>query len=40
MKAVIAALVATGILWVVDVEFNGGQYTGAMQRMLKSALSR
>jgi hypothetical protein len=40
MKAIIAACVAAGILWVVDVEFNNGYYTGTAQRVLKSILSR
>jgi hypothetical protein len=40
MKAIVAACVAIGILWVVDVEFNKGHYTGAVQRALKSILSR
>jgi len=39
MKAVAAAFVALFILWVVDVNLNGGRYTGAVMRMIQSVAS-
>jgi hypothetical protein len=40
MKAFIAACVAIGILWGIDVEFNNGRYTDIVQRAVKSVLPR
>jgi hypothetical protein len=40
MKAFIAACVAIGILWGIDVEFNGGRYTDVVKRAVKSGLPR
>jgi len=39
MKTVAAAFVAVFVLWVVDVNFNGGRYTDAATRMIRSAAS-
>jgi len=36
MRAFIAACIAIGILWAVDVQFNGGRYSNVVQRALKS----
>ena len=35
MKAVAATFVALFVLWVVDVNFNGGRYTDAVTRMIR-----
>jgi hypothetical protein len=35
MKAVAAAFVALFVLWVVDVNFNGGRYTDGAMRMIR-----
>ena len=35
MKAVTAAFVALFILWVVDVNLNGGRYTGVVMQMIR-----
>jgi hypothetical protein len=40
MKAFIAACVAIGILWGIDVEFNNGRYSDIVQRAVKSVLPR
>jgi hypothetical protein len=40
MKALIAACIATAILWLIDVEFNGGRYSAVVKGAVKSALSR
>ena len=40
MKAFLAACVAVGILWGIDIEFNNGRYTDVVKRVLKSALPR
>jgi hypothetical protein len=39
MKAVAAAFVALFILWVVDVNLNGGRYTGAVMQMIRLGAS-
>jgi hypothetical protein len=39
MKAVTAAFVALFILWVVDVNLNGGRYTEVVMQMIRSAAS-
>jgi hypothetical protein len=39
MKAVAAAFVALFVLWVVDVNFNGGRYTDAAMRMIRPLAS-
>ena len=36
---VVAAFVAVFVLWVVDVNFNGGRYTDAAVRMIRPAAS-
>jgi hypothetical protein len=37
MKAVTAACVAVFILWVVDVNLNGGRYTGVVWQLIRAA---
>jgi len=39
MKAVTAAFVALFILWVVDVNLNGGRYTYALMQMIRPMAS-
>jgi hypothetical protein len=39
MKAVTAAFVALFILWVVDVNLNGGRYTDVVMGMIRSVAS-
>jgi hypothetical protein len=39
MKAVTAAFVAVFVLWVVDVNFNGGRYTDAAVQVIRLAAS-
>jgi hypothetical protein len=39
MKAVAATFVALFVLWVVDVNFNGGRYTDAAMRMIQHTAS-
>jgi hypothetical protein len=39
MKAVAAAFVALFILWVVDVNLNGGRYTEVAMQMIRLAAS-
>jgi hypothetical protein len=38
MRAFIAACIAAGILWGVDVEFNDGRYSDVVKHAVKSAL--
>jgi hypothetical protein len=38
MKALVAALVAVGILYVVDLGFNDGRYAEVIQRAITSVL--
>ena len=40
MKAFAAALIAVGILYVVDYQFNDGRYRGVIQQAATSLLSR
>jgi hypothetical protein len=40
MKTFLAACVAAGILWGVDVEFNNGKYTTIAKGVVRSVLSR
>jgi hypothetical protein len=40
MKAFLAACVAIGILWGIDIEFNNGRYTDVVKRVAKSVLPR
>jgi hypothetical protein len=40
MKAFLAAGIAAGILWGIDVEFNNGRYTDIVKRAAKSTLTR
>jgi hypothetical protein len=39
MKAVAAAFVALFILWVVDVNLNGGRYTEVAMQMIRLGAS-
>jgi hypothetical protein len=32
MKALVAACIAAGVLWAVDVEMNGGRYSDVIKR--------
>jgi hypothetical protein len=34
MKAFVAALIAVGILYVVDLEYNDGRYATVIQRVI------
>jgi hypothetical protein len=39
MKAVLAAVIAAAALWIVDTNFNGGDYTLAAMRMARPMLA-
>ena len=39
MRAFLAACIAGGILWAVDVQFNDGRYSNVVQRAFKSVLA-
>jgi hypothetical protein len=38
MKTFIAALIAIGVLYVVDIEFNNGRYATVVQKVITSVL--
>jgi hypothetical protein len=38
MKGIVAAGFAIAILWVADVEFNGGRYTGTVLRAVEGLI--
>ena len=40
MKAIIAACIAVSVLWIVDVELNGGRYGDVVWKAAKSILPR
>ena len=40
MKGIIAACIAVGVLWVVDVELNGSRYSDVVKKAVTSVLPR
>jgi hypothetical protein len=40
MKQSLAACIAVGTMWAIDVEFNDGRYTAVVQRAFKSMVAR
>jgi hypothetical protein len=40
MKAFIAACIAAGVLWALDVEMNGGRYSDVVKKAVVSVLPR
>jgi hypothetical protein len=40
MRGILAALIAAAILWAVDVELNGGRYTGVIKKVAMSVVNR
>ena len=40
MKQFLAACVAIAVLWVIDVEFNGGRYSVVVKRAFNSIVAR
>jgi hypothetical protein len=38
MKAFVAALIAAGILYFVDSEYNDGRYTALLQRAITTVI--
>jgi hypothetical protein len=38
MKAFVAALIAVGILFVIDSEYNEGRYAAVVQRAITSVI--
>ena len=40
MKAFIAACIAAGVLWAMDVEMNGGRYSTVVKKAIISVLPR
>jgi hypothetical protein len=40
MKGIIAACIAIGVLWIVDVELNDGRYGEVITKAAKSILPR
>ena len=40
MKAFTAALIAAGILYVVDYQYNDGRYTGVVEQAVTSLVRR
>jgi hypothetical protein len=38
MKAFVAALIAAGILYLVDSEYNDGRYTAAIKQAITSVI--
>jgi len=40
MKLFVAGLVALGILWAIDVQFNGGRYSDVVKVALMNVLRR
>jgi hypothetical protein len=40
MKAFVAACIATGILWGVDVKLNAGRYSTVVQNVVVNAIPK
>jgi hypothetical protein len=40
MRAIVAACIAVGVLWAVDVEMNGGRYSDVVKKAVVSVLPR
>ncbi len=40
MKVFIAACIAAGVLWAMDVEMNGGRYSDVVKKAIMSAFPR
>jgi hypothetical protein len=40
MRAIVAACIAAGVLWAVDVEMNGGRYSDVVKKAVVSVLPR
>jgi hypothetical protein len=40
MKAFVAACIAAGILWSVDVKLNDGRYSAVVQNVVVSAIPK
>ena len=40
MKSIIAACIAVGVLWVVDVELNSGRYGDVVRKAVTSVLPK
>jgi hypothetical protein len=40
MKALVAALVAAGILYALDREYNGGRYSSVVQQAMAAMIPR
>ena len=40
MKSFIAACIAIGVLWAVDVEMNGGRYGDVVKKAVASVLPK
>ena len=40
MKAFIAACIAAGVLWALDVEMNGGRYSDVVKKAVVSVLPK
>jgi hypothetical protein len=40
MKGFIAVCITVGILWVVDIEINGGRYSDVVKKAVMSVLPR
>ena len=40
MKVFLAACVAIGILWGIDIEYNNGRYTDVVKRAVKTVVPR
>jgi hypothetical protein len=40
MRAILAACIAVGVLWAVDVEMNGGRYGHVVKKLVESVLPK
>jgi hypothetical protein len=40
MRAILAACIAVGVLWAIDVEMNGGRYSNVVKKAVMSVLPR
>jgi hypothetical protein len=40
VRAILAACIAVGVLWAVDVEMNGGRYSAVVKKAVVNILPR
>jgi hypothetical protein len=40
MRGIVAAIIAIGVLWAADIEFNNGRYSDVIGRAIMSLIGK